>query len=223
MSQEPLLLHEKDSRGVVTLTLNRPAAFNSLSEDMLAALQAALDRLRTDATARVVVIAVAGRAFCAGHDLKEMRAEPSLDYYERLFALCGRMIKGDECLDFRLTMLLDKTPHGVVAAGIVFVIAQSLKDPHGCVPLLWRSVFVLLQDLQNSIVKRPQLRGHLACPPRIRSRFCLITPQNFPNLMPRMMKRSGDLPNAHSIAMSSPNPSVIVHRKHPWPLKPLAN
>ena len=92
MSQEPLLLHEKDARGVVTLTLNRPAAFNSLSEDMLAALQSALDRLRADATARVVVIAAAGRAFCAGHDLKEMRAEPSLDYYQRLFAQCAQVM-----------------------------------------------------------------------------------------------------------------------------------
>ncbi len=92
MSQEPLVLHEKDSRGVVTLTLNRPAAFNSLSEGMLAALQAALDRVRADATARVVVIAAAGRAFCAGHDLKEMRAEPSLDYYQRLFAQCAQVM-----------------------------------------------------------------------------------------------------------------------------------
>jgi len=92
VSQEPLVLHEKDSRGVVTLTLNRPAAFNSLSEGMLAALQAALDRVRADATARVVVIAAAGRAFCAGHDLKEMRAEPSLDYYQRLFAQCAQVM-----------------------------------------------------------------------------------------------------------------------------------
>lgn len=87
-----LVLHETDERGVVTLTLNRPAAFNSLSEAMLEALQAALDRVAADAAARVVVIRAAGKAFCAGHDLKEMRAEPSLGYYERLFAQCGRMM-----------------------------------------------------------------------------------------------------------------------------------
>jgi len=91
-NDEPLLLQEKDSRGVVTLTLNRPAAFNSLSEAMLDALQSALDRIAADGSARVVVIAAKGKAFCAGHDLKEMRAEPSLAYYERLFAQCGRMM-----------------------------------------------------------------------------------------------------------------------------------
>jgi len=92
MSTESLVLAEKDARGVVRLTLNRPAAFNSLSEAMLEALQAALDRVAADETARAVIIAAQGRAFCAGHDLKEMRAEPSLGYYERLFATCGRMM-----------------------------------------------------------------------------------------------------------------------------------
>ena len=89
---EPLVIHETDSRGIATLTLNRPAAFNSLSEAMLDALQAALQRVATDESARVVVIAAAGKAFCAGHDLKEMRAEPSLGYYERLFAQCARLM-----------------------------------------------------------------------------------------------------------------------------------
>ena len=75
-----LVLRAVDSRGVVTLTLNRPDAFNALSQTMLAALQAELDALAADATARVVVLAAAGKAFCAGHDLKEMRARPSLEY-----------------------------------------------------------------------------------------------------------------------------------------------
>jgi len=92
MTHEALVLREQDARGVVTLTLNRPQAFNALSVAMLEALQAELDRVATDTTARVVVIAAAGRAFCAGHDLKEMRAEPSLAYYERLFAQCARMM-----------------------------------------------------------------------------------------------------------------------------------
>jgi enoyl-CoA hydratase/carnithine racemase len=92
MSTEPLLLTSQDARGVVTLTLNRPQAFNSLSEAMLDALQAELDRLATDETVRVLVIAAAGKAFCAGHDLKEMRTEPSQAYYEQLFAQCGRMM-----------------------------------------------------------------------------------------------------------------------------------
>jgi enoyl-CoA hydratase/carnithine racemase len=89
---EPLVLSSRDARGVVTLTLNRPQAFNSLSQGLLAALQAELDRLHDDATARVVVLAAAGKAFCAGHDLKEMRAAPSLAYYQALFEQCAQMM-----------------------------------------------------------------------------------------------------------------------------------
>jgi len=92
MNTGELVLRGQDARGVVTLTLNRPMAFNALSEGMLDALQAALDKLASDTTVRAVVIAGAGKAFCAGHDLKEMRAAPSLGYYQRLFAQCGRMM-----------------------------------------------------------------------------------------------------------------------------------
>jgi enoyl-CoA hydratase/carnithine racemase len=112
MTQEPLVLHEKDARGAVTLTLNRPQAFNSLSEAMLEALQTALDRVTADATARVVVIAGAGKAFCAGHDLKEMRAAPSLDYYERLFAQCARMMLTIQ----RLPVPVIARVHGIATA-----------------------------------------------------------------------------------------------------------
>jgi len=104
MNEQPLVLNSRDARGVITLTLNRPTAFNALSEAMLDALQCELDRVAADAAARVVVIAGAGKAFCAGHDLKEMRAEPSLGYYERLFAVCGRMM-----------MSIQKLPAPVVA------------------------------------------------------------------------------------------------------------
>jgi enoyl-CoA hydratase/carnithine racemase len=86
--EEPLLLQRRDDRGVVALTLNRPQAFNALSEAMLAALGEAVDALADDETVRVVVLGASGKAFCAGHDLKEMRAEPSLEYYQRLFAQC---------------------------------------------------------------------------------------------------------------------------------------
>jgi enoyl-CoA hydratase/carnithine racemase len=78
-------------RDVVRLTLNRPEAFNALSEALLDALQTALASIaQTDA--RVVVIAGAGRAFCAGHDLKEMREAPSLAYYQALFERCTKMM-----------------------------------------------------------------------------------------------------------------------------------
>ena len=92
MLSDALVLQEVDSRGVLRLTLNRPQAFNSLSEAMLESLQAALDEAAANDRLRAVVIAAAGKAFCAGHDLKEMRAEPSLAYYEKLFAQCGRMM-----------------------------------------------------------------------------------------------------------------------------------
>jgi len=88
----PFVRRDVDARGVITLTLDRPQSFNALSEGMLAALQAELDAVAADETARAVVIAATGKAFCAGHDLKEMRATPSLPYYEALFAQCARMM-----------------------------------------------------------------------------------------------------------------------------------
>ncbi len=100
---EPLLLKQQ-AGGVVTLTLNRPAQFNSLSEEMLAALQTALDAIAADAGARVVVIAGAGKAFCAGHDLKQMKASPRLDYYQKLFADCARVM-----------MTIQRMPQPVIA------------------------------------------------------------------------------------------------------------
>jgi enoyl-CoA hydratase/carnithine racemase len=92
-SHESILLRE-DVGGVATLTLNRPAQFNALSEEMLSELQSALDALAGDGSLRCVVIRAAGRAFCAGHDLKQMRANPALDYYEDLFARCSRVMQG---------------------------------------------------------------------------------------------------------------------------------
>jgi enoyl-CoA hydratase/carnithine racemase len=89
---EPAVIEARDARGVVTLTMNRPANFNALSEEMLGALQAALDRAAADESARAVVLGAAGKAFCPGHNLKEMIATPSLAYYQQLFAQCSRMM-----------------------------------------------------------------------------------------------------------------------------------
>lgn len=113
--QAPVLLRSDDGRGVTTLSLNRPQAFNALSEDMLAALQHELDRLSTDPSVRVVVIAAHGKAFCAGHDLKEMRAQPSLDYYRSLFNRCGRVM-----------MAIQRLPVPVIAK------VQGLATAAGC-------------------------------------------------------------------------------------------
>jgi enoyl-CoA hydratase/carnithine racemase len=91
-TEQSIVLRSQDARGVVTLKLDRPQAFNALSEAMLAELQRDFDAITKDQSVRVVVLAAEGKAFCAGHDLKEMRVNPSLDYYQRLFAQCSQMM-----------------------------------------------------------------------------------------------------------------------------------
>ena len=91
-NENGVLQHQRDSRGVHLLTLNQPSTFNCLSEEMLAALQAALVKVSLDSAARAVVIAANGKAFCAGHNLKEMRGQPELTYYQKLFTQCTRMM-----------------------------------------------------------------------------------------------------------------------------------
>jgi enoyl-CoA hydratase/carnithine racemase len=108
----PFVLKACDARGVVTLTLNRPASFNALSEGMLAALEQAIGDIAADESVRAVVIAAAGKAFCAGHDLKEMRAEPSLGYYQRLFERCGAMMLSIQ----RLPVPVIARVHGIATA-----------------------------------------------------------------------------------------------------------
>ncbi len=111
----PFVRRDVDARGVVTLTLNRPDSFNALSGGMLAALQAELDAVTADERARVVVLAATGKAFCAGHDLKEMRVKPSLAYYEALFAQCARMM-----------MTIQRLPVPVIAR------VQGIATAAGC-------------------------------------------------------------------------------------------
>jgi enoyl-CoA hydratase/carnithine racemase len=86
------LLHTRDARGVHWLTLNDPKSFNTLGESMLLALQEALGLIARDDGARAVVLGANGKAFCAGHNLKEMRAQPELAYYQQLFAQCTNMM-----------------------------------------------------------------------------------------------------------------------------------
>ena len=97
---------------MVTLTLNRPQAFNALSEAMIAALQSEFDAIADDESVRVVVLAAVGKAFCAGHDLKEMRATPSLNYYRRLFAQCSKMMLAVQ----RLPVPVVARVHGLATA-----------------------------------------------------------------------------------------------------------
>ena len=90
--EDPLVLRTDRADGLTTLTLNRPGQFNSLSKDMLTALQAELDAIAGNEAVRVVVIAGAGKAFCAGHDLKEMRANHSKEFMQALFRQCGELM-----------------------------------------------------------------------------------------------------------------------------------
>ena len=118
---QPLL--RSDAGGIATLTLNRPGHFNALSEELLSAIQDTLEDIENDASVRVVVIAANGPAFCAGHDLKQMRANPRKDYYDSLFAMCSR---------FMLTLARIPQPviarvHGIAtAAGCQLVAACDL-------------------------------------------------------------------------------------------------
>lgn len=86
------LLLRSDEGGVATLTLNRPEARNALSRPLMAALRHELDRIDADQSVHVVVIAGAGAGFCAGHDLKEIRATPTQIFYEALFADCSALM-----------------------------------------------------------------------------------------------------------------------------------
>ena len=112
---EPFVLSTRDA-GVETIMLNRGDRFNPLSSDMIAALQAHLDKVAADPDVRVVVLAAAGRGFCAGHDLKEMRAHAGDHGWQRqLFDDCSRLM-------IRLTEL----PQPVIAR------VQGIATAAGC-------------------------------------------------------------------------------------------
>ena len=91
LATEPILLRH-DAGGVATLTLNRPAQFNSLSRALVAELQAELDRIAADSVVRAVVLGGSGKAFCAGHDLKEMRSDATKEFQKALFQQCSKLM-----------------------------------------------------------------------------------------------------------------------------------
>ena len=113
--QDGELRHLRDAQGVHWLTLNSPDTFNALGESMLQALQRAMDQVARDVDARAVVLGATGKAFCAGHNLKEMKACPELAYYQQLFAQCTRMM-----------MALRKLPVPVIAR------VQGIATAAGC-------------------------------------------------------------------------------------------
>jgi enoyl-CoA hydratase/carnithine racemase len=112
---EPFVRSARDG-GVATITLNRGQRFNPLSSDMIVALQAALDEVAADPDLRVVILAAAGRGFCAGHDLKEMRAHAGDHAWQRrLFDDCSRLM-----------MRLTELPQPVIAR------VQGIATAAGC-------------------------------------------------------------------------------------------
>ena len=112
LNADGAVLLRTDQGGIANLTLNRPNAYNALSEELLAALQNELDDISSDSSIRVVVLEGSGTAFCAGHDLKQMRANPSREYYDSLFNTCSQ---------FMLTVMRIPQPviakvHGIATA-----------------------------------------------------------------------------------------------------------
>jgi enoyl-CoA hydratase/carnithine racemase len=118
-AQEPILLRE-DRDGICTLTLNRPQQMNLLTGEMLCALQEAFDSLKNDGNTRVIVIAGAGKGFCAGHDLKEIRALKEQPRIEALFNQCSRMMQTIPLLPQPVIARV----HGAAAAAGCQLVAQ---------------------------------------------------------------------------------------------------
>jgi len=106
------ILLRQDDHGVARLTLNRPAARNALSLALMAALEAELDAIESDLRIRAVVLAGAGPAFCAGHDLRELHAETRPAAHAALFEACSRLMQ--RIVDLRCPVIAQV--HGVATA-----------------------------------------------------------------------------------------------------------
>ncbi|SNS37305.1 Enoyl-CoA hydratase/carnithine racemase [Noviherbaspirillum humi] len=132
-SGSPCVLRSDDD-GVATLTLNRPERFNPLSEEMMAALAAHLRAIAADESVRVVVLAAQGKAFCAGHDLKQMRAQPSQQYYKRLFDQCSKLM-----------LAIQKLPQPVIAR------VQGIATAAGCQLVSMCDLAVAAQDARFAV------------------------------------------------------------------------
>lgn len=113
-TDSPLVLRESQG-AVVRLTLNRPQQFNALSVAMMDALSAELKQIGQDTSIRVIVIAGSGKAFCAGHDLNELLAQPDTDAQRALFEQCGRLM-----------MQIQRLPQPVIAQ------VQGVATAAGC-------------------------------------------------------------------------------------------
>ena len=120
MTEEALVLRH-DDEGVTTLTMNRPQARNALSQGMLRALLDAFIEVSTNEAVRVVILAGAGPGFCAGHDLKEIKAQNySRNYTEQLFADCAELMQ----TIIRLPKPVIAQVHGIATAAGAQLVAS---------------------------------------------------------------------------------------------------
>ena len=134
MTTADCLIIERPEAGLAIVRLNRPTQYNCLSKSLLAALQLQFDLIAADTSVRVVILAANGKAFCAGHDLKEMRAEPSLAYHQNLFGLCTRMM-----------MTIQKMPQVVIAQ------VQGIATAAGCQLVAMCDLAVASEDAQFAV------------------------------------------------------------------------
>lgn len=111
--EQPVLVERTGA--IATVTLNRPTQYNALSGEVLTALQGALDAIAADDSVRVVILAANGKAFCAGHDLKEMRSSSDRSFHQELFRQCGRMM-----------LTINAMPQPVIAS------VQGIATAAGC-------------------------------------------------------------------------------------------
>jgi enoyl-CoA hydratase/carnithine racemase len=132
MNDEVLI--EMPAPGVTRLVLNRPDSFNALSSEMLSALEVALQSVAENAACRVVVIAAGGKAFSAGHDLREMRNHPEHDFYTQLFAQCSRMM-----------LRIQNLPQPVIAQ------VQGIATAAGCQLVSMCDLAVASQDARFAV------------------------------------------------------------------------
>jgi enoyl-CoA hydratase/carnithine racemase len=114
------LVVRRDASGIATLTLNRPQHYNAISSAMLIDLQAAIDAIARDPSVRVVVIAGAGKAFCAGHDLKELRAHHDRKFVKDVFERCGHLMTALT----RIPQPVIARVHGIATAAGCQLVAQ---------------------------------------------------------------------------------------------------
>ena len=112
---QPMVITENPAQGIWRLVLNKPDSFNALSTLMLQALGEALSNASASPDCRVVILAAQGKAFSAGHDLREMRAHPDATFYSELFALCSQLM-----------MQIQQAPQPVIAQ------VQGIATAAGC-------------------------------------------------------------------------------------------